>query len=521
MADRNIEIDGSIHMGREYKLIEEIEQEDNTSEKKKYTTHSGSGFIAPHKRIGQNSGNQHPSFERLSNNLQPTSNPISISNKGLTTAYGIFGQPGKGKTYLLKHMLRNIFALNKNDKSKRYGGLIIDPKCDFIEFLRDEIKNAGRPEDDLIIINGPTLRNTKPINLLHAPISPRDIGKLMALVCCAITPMEDGSYWFNNLGRVLGAVCDCIQILYKEKPTIRLIVAIITKINPKTKENVLNGLIRTIDSKLRSKDSKMDANVKKTLQIHLATLQGFLSDEKAYVQKNLLNQAFEEFHFPENEIYSAHTKIDDSSISIYEQAIKDGKIIVVSPPQEEVAIRRTLCALTKCFFQQIVLSRFTITQFKKTERPVFLVVDEYHTVASDQTDQGFGDNYFVSQARQFGCFTLFVTQNVLQLETSQLGKNWEALFSNLLAKFFFNVGDNRTSSYASELAGSTRYTITTETMTSSKNGTALGKSINDGERKDLPQKVLTAVLEQGYVVSVGSLDGGISANKLIFFKATE
>jgi type IV secretory pathway TraG/TraD family ATPase VirD4 len=138
-------------------------------------------------------------------------------------------------------------------------------------------------------------------------------------------------------------------------------------------------------------------------------------------------------------------------------------------------------------------------------------MDEYHTVASDLPQMGIGDNFFISQARQFGCFTMLVTQNLAQLRTSQLGENWEAAFSNMLAKIFFSVGDPDTARFASDLAGDREESDEAFALGSEAGGgSSLTRTLSRVERPLIPARTFTSGLRQGRVILIGSVDGGIS-----------
>jgi hypothetical protein len=106
---------------------------------------------------------------------------LFLENRGLTSSYGIFGAPGSGKTYLMLHMLRQLFSLEQNDAERRFGALILDPKAALIEDVRAIVAAVGRA-DDLAVVNAADLeRRNNAVNVIDCDLDAYELARALVL----------------------------------------------------------------------------------------------------------------------------------------------------------------------------------------------------------------------------------------------------------------------------------------------------------------------------------------------------
>jgi type IV secretory pathway TraG/TraD family ATPase VirD4 len=207
-------------------------------------------------------------------------------------------------------------------------------------------------------------------------------------------------------------------------------------------------------------------------------------------------------------------------VSLYDQIIESGKVVLVSMGPEDPGMGKMLCTLVKCLFQQSVMSRLERYDARKLTnftRPVFIACDEYAEIASEVPGQPMGDGRFFSLARQNGCMGLLATQSIHTLENSSLSESWKSIFSNLAGKIFMGAADNETAEQACALAGQIDWEMTSTTESFGKDN-AFSHQRSFQQRPELTPYILTHVLKQGQAVSVGSLDGRATPPSMRFFQ---
>jgi len=468
--------------------------------------------------------------------LRPRDEPICFADEGLTQGYLVFGRPGQGKTYFIRKILAQLLAHRDEDRALRYGGLIIDPKADYPEFVAGIVKKLNRKELVTVFI-GP---GAKPINILHCGLSPENLARIISATCSALAKGAD-EYFHNNLTVVLSGILVSKNILARhdgrgDAPTLSMLLDTLcgsSTIDGQRKRN-LELHIEVIDRLLRvtapaaperrrpgpfapkglprppGQVPAFSTEERAELSRCADDLRAFLKEEKSYVVVQLFKQAFEAIQ--RLDFLSGKSRIND--VNLYDDIINNGRVVLVSiPPSETYA--SAVFTLMKNIFQKVVLDRFA--RFDRTpgatraitsdKRPVFLICDEYHLSASDSPKVGVGDSTFLSLARTFGCFTLLATQGLEQLKTSALAERWEAVLGLLAAKIFFPLGDNSTAELASDLGGEQDSLFRGESLNEARDGRSWGSSDQLTQRRDLPKYVVLRSIKRGEAAIVGTLDG--------------
>jgi hypothetical protein len=418
--------------------------------------------LAPHQRTQVRAlSSERTKRSEFRHELDRTGEGLSITDDGLALQYGIFGEPGSGKTNLLSYLLSQIVVHRTAadpkgcDRTRQYGGIILDPKAALIDDVRAVFAQAGR-ENDLIVINSRELACAGGINLLDCMLKPRDLAKAIVLGAQSSGVGGADDYWFQQMSSTFAAILTVLQVLDDgRKPTLnRLLETALGRVTTdRRSEPALDRLIHDAERFLvRHRGPEFhDARVQlETLQRHLA------ADPKNRITvEQFMEQAFGLFRDQAYQCYSADAPTDGRT-NLYDKIIDDGKVLLVSTGPQEVELSSILPTLIKVIFQRTVLSRFERYkdfQLHNRDRPVLFLADEYHMVATQIEGKKIGDSEYFSQARESGGLCLVATQTVEQLEASALGKNWRAIFGTLAAVIGMRVRDPATFKYLQERGG--------------------------------------------------------------------
>ena len=456
----------------------------------------------------------------FNNELIPVEDPIEISDQGLTQGYVVFGQPGAGKTHFTKQIIAQLLSYREKEQDHHFGGLIIDPKGDYPQFVSRGIKQCKHRKLGPIIIH-PEMK--KPINILHCGLSDDTLAKIIASTCSAAAPGAD-SYFHNNLATLLSAVLNGYRTMVEVRKTgtsltLKSLFALICNTTEKEGKTI-RGVEKLVgDLEAAAKLKSCNAKQRNQLTQAVNSLKAFLTEEKGYVSEQLFRQAFETC--AKLDYLSAVWKTD--APNFYDDIINNGRVVLVSlPPSESYA--KVVFTLMKNIFQKVVLDRFSRYHDPKANgkskpdyatisnavRPVFLICDEYHLSASDAPQHNIGDSTFLSLARAFGCFSLCATQSLEQLKHSGIGERWEAVMGLFRAKFFFTLGDIATAEYAENIAGKHESIITGSNRSESMGGTTWSNTEEIRDLHQLPRFMLLQQVTRGQTAIVGSLDGGVN-----------
>ena len=453
-----VEVKGIVHIGEILKDREIAPEIDTVSCDADDVEDS---VLPPHERTQILSmGTEKTRRSQYVHELERTGEDLSITDNGLALQYGIFGEPGSGKSNLLIYLLNQIVAHRSrvdprgHDPDRQFGGIILDPQAALVDDVRRVFAAAGR-DDDLVVINSRVLTRNGGINLIDCALSPRDLAKAIVVAAQSAGAGSSDPYWFQQMANIFGAVLTILDTLEPgRKPTLDRLVETalgqVTVAGSRT-EPALERLVRDAERRVGRSDDPGDKDVRTAidgLRRHLA------ADPKNRISvEQFTEQAFGLFRKAAYQCYSAESC---GGRSPYDQIIDDGKFLLVSPGPQEIELSSTLPTLVKLLFQRTVVSRFErYRDFQLTNRirPVLFLADEYHTVATQLPGEVMGDSYYFSTARKYGGLCLVATQTVQQLQASSLGDNWRAIYGTLAAIIGMKVGDPDTIAYLQERGG--------------------------------------------------------------------
>lgn len=442
--------------------------------------------------------------------------PLAITGGGMVTSFGIFGAPGCGKTGLLMHLLGQVLAHEPDRPERRYGALILDPKASLRGQVTELARRAGR-SDDLVVINTEYLRRHGGLNVIDCGLEPDELAAILVLAGQSAGSDASEPFWFQEWTNLFAAALNVLrlaaELVAPDRPEPVTLDKLLTTVfregsavvdlgrNRRRKKRQIETLAEYLLTLALSAGDRDD------LDIDLQGLRRFFATEYVGTIEAFVSKAFGMFRRSRLRCYSDPTPRP----RLYEDILETGKIVLVSISPSEPALAKTLCTLVKCLFQRTVLARWDLLargRITNDVRPVVMACDEYSQIASEVAGEAMGDGHFLSLAREYGCLALLATQSVNVLQSSSLGDNWRAVFSNFAAKIYMRLADNETSEEATKLAGESDWRVLSDSTTRSQTGTDYGQQRDWQERKNLPSSVMTQVLRTRQGVVVGSLDGG-------------
>jgi TraM recognition site of TraD and TraG len=511
-----ITVAGRVHLGKALRLVQGAEAPGagfSLFESGRPQGIASIEYTAPMHRAGE------LAVERLAYSLAPAPGELFIEGDGLCSAYGIFGGPGSGKTFLMMHLLGQLLSLNAGDPDRKYGMLILDPKAVLIDDVRKKVAAAGR-EQDLIVVNIDELtRAGATVNPLSAALDPRDLGKVISLAAQAAGVATSDPYWLLAQENLLSAALHVLS-LGNDQVTLRMLIdsLLVVEPGPPPERRILR-IARTRKTRL----DRLTPGQRQDAAAAIGQVEGFFaqqSDSVATIQQILTTGfgIFQQSRYACLSPRESRARVQ-RRLNLYDAIMEQGKIVLVSLSPSELAMAKTLCTTMKCLFQRSVLSRSARVQaggLGNYLRPLLLWCDEYGQIASEVPGQPMGDGDFFALCRQQGCMGLLATQSVNVLEHSSLKEAWKSVFSNFSAKVFMRCNDNETTEEASKLAGEYDAYVTSQGTSRGKDGMSSSQTKDLRERKNLPTEVLTEVLQRGDAAVVGSLTGSVGRSNLRF-----
>jgi hypothetical protein len=458
-------------------------------------------------------------YKPISTELKPTSKAMYIKDEGLMLQYGIIGKPGTGKTHLLTHILRQLVAHKRRDPDRKFGGLILDPKSALIDGVTEAFEQADRP-DDLIIVNTRELRRSGGVNVLHCMLSGPDLGEVLVMAAQSAGLAASDKFWLLQMSSAFGAILTLLSLIAPaEAPSLRRLMDI--AVGNHAHGSALDAFVDEVRSILGPEKANHIANryynARDQLLQHAANNPASSDPKIRSTVEMFMQSAFSVFRDEGYESYS--TKTPANSVNLYDRIVNEGKVVLVSMGPQEVAISSRLPALMKLIFQRTVISRFERYknwEIHNFERPVFLIADEYHQVAT-KVEGIFGDTDFFSMARQFGAFCLVATQSLQQLKVSSIEHAWPAVFDVLAAIISMWGDDPDTTEYINKRAGKLEYEVRKRSTSVSDGKENFSFSVDRVERPVIPVGV-AQMLVQGQAIVVGKTEGQTQAASVRYLK---
>lgn len=518
-----------IHLGQARRLAPILDAAESGGLSLK-RTRASTDFVADVDSLLQSDDPSMLPRQRLKYQFSAIDEEVFLSDRGLATSYGIFGAPGSGKTFLFKYLLRQIFALNRDDPARKIGALILDPKAALMDDIERMVNlpDVARGEDIMFINTEVLEREARSVNVIDCALDSWALADLLVLAArsAGISASED--YWFLEWANLFGASLYLLNNFYlkgvsdsQHVVTLRNLMDALLLVEPGTESSGdspgrnrgmrgIQRLAAQAETELENKDPR----TRDDARIAISQIKRFFQADYVHTIMAFVARAYGSFQRYDYRWFSPQGSLKHVGKSFYDQIIEDGKIVVVSMSPTDPLVAKTLCTLIKSLFQQTVIQRLDRSS---SSRVVMLGCDEYAEIASEVPGQPMGDGRFFSLSREFGCMGLLATQSVNVLQATSLKENWRSVFSTFGAKIFMRLADNETAKEATELAGKSTWYVTSRGLSHGKEGLSGSEQRSIQQYETVSTEVTTQTFEKGDAVALGSLDGNASSKLLHFF----
>ncbi|OAM91519.1 hypothetical protein OH491_23690 [Termitidicoccus mucosus] len=441
---------------------------------------------------------------------------LLLSLKDTHVNFISFGGIGSGKTAsFVNPMLLQFFRkLNNPDPfavTARFGGLILDVKGDFIDFVIYCFRLTGRPLTDLVIIDPDIdLIRYNPLDgadrMRFADEGAEKLVTIMRLISANKGGGSKDPYWDNTSKSVIAAVLRTLQVLRETgsisladvgryardddmmEALIREATERLARDRYRLSEEEYYGYLDSV-TKLRTEWVKLSDNTKSILKTTISEMLGPI------VASATLQKVF----------------CRDTNFS-FRQSVTEGKVVLFRGGSLPKSTNRLLAACLKLDFQAWARRRNGGTMAlygldkEGRDRTILYVNDEYQEMVT--TGQG-GDEEFFGVSRSCKVCAIMATQHVSSLYNAVGGPESQThtLIHNLCTKVFLNSPDSKTGELGEYLGGKFLEEELRETVDRGDNilpvrgdpagnSVAVEKKLQDSFRKDRFANLLTMDLEK-------------------------
>jgi hypothetical protein len=394
-------------------------------------------------------------------------NWLVLPEKGLYTGILITGATGSAKTSAAQYpFTAQLIHLHAKDPARKMGGLIIDAKGNYADFVRDQCAAAGRLGDYYEV----SLTSGVRWNIIGRPdLNAAALGGHIADMIENVqgTSLAD-PFWHQEAKDLASQVIRVLRLAAGQEPTMATLYRAATSYEAfedyvKMAERQVRtpaqlDELQSIRFWLESKAAKLDAKLRASIA---AGLNGVCSlfDDPTIREVFAPEPVFENFKG-------------------FDKLIEEGQIVALRVPKSQLKTVSTIVGtMTKLNFFDAVLNRLARAEHgvQDVGRGVFFVADEYDGYTTQP-----GDGDFFSKCREAQCCSVIATQTyesfVAKLKNEHVAAQ---LLANLRTKIWLCAEDNYTARQAADLCGEIERKKVSRTRNESSRRSAF--SFLDGE----------------------------------------
>ncbi len=365
-----------------------------------------------------------------------------LPEKGTYGGIVAFGGIGSGKTASVANpIMHQIMEFKPHDVNLKIGGLVLDVKGDFVEYVKKLATEFDR-SNDLVIIkpNG----NVK-WNPIDEPKTPPETlaGRLLAVYQNVTTDSGQGDQAWVAQG-VLKLLTHVIGVLRELQGYITLhdCNSFIADIASGELDDIETALTRWGDNDSVKETERLEHH--RRFFTHEWTAE---SDRSRGIVVSATKNVTGLFSVPEvKNTFSPNQ--NEITFAGFDGIIDNGQIVAIDLPESQYGVlANAVGTLLKLSFQRSALSRVARAkqdQQTNTSRTLFFICDEYQKFVSCAGSAGEGDEQFYALSRQSKCFNLVLTQSPQSI-ISKVGEDAaNVMFASLRTKLFLamiNPGD--------------------------------------------------------------------------------
>jgi len=366
---------------------------------------------------------------------------LVLPEKGMFTGILITGATGSAKTSAAQYpFTAQLIHQHARDPERKMGGLIIDAKGNYADFVREQCASAGRLADYYEV----SLTSGVRWNIIGRPdLNAAALGGHIADMIENVqgTSLAD-PFWHQEAKDLASQVIRVLRLAEGREPTMASLYRAATSYEAfedyvKLAEKRINTAeqqdeLSSIKFWLEAKAAKLDAKLRASIAAGLNGVCSLFDDPK-------IREVFAPDSLWEN-------------FKGFDRLIEEGQIVALRVPKSQLKTVSTIVGtMTKLNFFDAVLNRLARAEHGSGDvgRGVFFVADEYDGYTTQP-----GDGDFFSKCREARCCAVIATQTyesfVAKLKNEHVAAQ---LIANLRTKIWLCAEDNYTARQAADLCG--------------------------------------------------------------------
>lgn len=372
---------------------------------------------------------------------------VVLPEKGMCTGVLVTGATGSAKTSAAQYpFTAQLIRLNARDEEKKLGGLIIDAKGNYADYVRDQCVQAGRLDDYYEV----SLKSGVRYNILARPdLAPQALAShitdMMANYQGGKSPEP---FWTEAAKELNAAIIRIVRLGAGREPTMQDFYRLAS-----SEQEFQSWLKMCADRCEGGQASAEDQAEYEALKFWLtSSMAGKDPKLKGSIAAMVITMAA---MFEEPEIRHAFCPLDDEANFLgFDELIRRGAIVALKVPYSQLkGVSLIVQTATKLNFFDRVLTRLAAAEKegpnKDPGRVCFFVADEYDTIVSHPADAT-----FLSKCREAKCCSVIATQSYESLKAKlEHDSRMAVLLANLRTKIWLCAEDVTTAEGASKLCG--------------------------------------------------------------------
>ena len=366
---------------------------------------------------------------------------LVLPENGMYTGVLITGATGSAKTSAAQYpFTAQLIHLHADDPARKMGGLVIDAKGNYADFVRDQCARAGRLSDYYEV----SLTSGVRWNIVGRPdLNAAALGGHIADMIENVqgTSLAD-PFWHQEAKDLASQVIRVLRLAEGREPTMA------TLYRAATSYEAFEQYVQLAEKRVRTSEQADElGSIKFWLEAKAAKLDAKL---RASIAAGL-NGVCSLFDDPTiREVFAPEPIFEN--FRGFDRLIEEGQIVALRVPKSQLKTVSTIVGtMTKLNFFDAVLNRLARADHGSGEvgRGVFFVADEYDGYTTQP-----GDADFFSKCREARCCAVIATQTYESFVAKLRNEHVAAqLIANLRTKIWLCAEDNYTARQAADLCG--------------------------------------------------------------------
>jgi hypothetical protein len=366
---------------------------------------------------------------------------LVLPENGMYTGVLITGATGSAKTSAAQYpFTAQLIHLHADDPARKMGGLVIDAKGNYADFVRDQCARAGRLSDYYEV----SLTSGVRWNIVGRPdLNAAALGGHIADMIENVqgTSLAD-PFWHQEAKDLASQVIRVLRLAEGREPTMA------TLYRAATSYEAFEQYVQLAEKRVRTSEQADElGSIKFWLEAKAAKLDAKL---RASIAAGL-NGVCSLFDDPTiREVFAPEPIFEN--FRGFDRLIEEGQIVALRVPKSQLKTVSTIVGtMTKLNFFDAVLNRLARADHGSGEvgRGVFFVADEYDGYTTQP-----GDGDFFSKCREARCCAVIATQTYESFVAKLRNEHVAAqLIANLRTKIWLCAEDNYTARQAADLCG--------------------------------------------------------------------